>query len=264
MLWTNDDLTAATGRIQLSGEHAKLQALPVAFPIRRLEAELGHTPNASSCGSSPDASLAFHPEDAVVAAGPGNLVKDKAGKQHRISQIEGDLGQEDTPDSQARRFAVEHGVPPYIVPPDAVVSWTHKTTPRGIEVHLELDKTYSRCVEIWTVMWEKKMSGIIYRNGEFGDIRGVSAAAAFLKGVRVRASKFSCSSLDGSSTMTITAKPPMLPAFPVSVSTAYVLTRKGASLRWLPSSIESGRRSEDERIRRLSGVFAACQLASSA
>jgi hypothetical protein len=170
---------------------------------------------------------------------------------------------DDTPDSQARRFAVEHGVPPYIVPPDALVAWSQTQTDRGIEVHLELDKQRSRNVEIWTVTWEKHVSGVIYKHGEFGDIRGVSAAASFLKGVRVRASKFVCTSLDGASSMTITAKPPMLPSFPVSVSTAFVLTRKGAGLRWLPACTD-GRRSEDERIRRLSGVFAACQVASGA
>lgn len=175
--------------------------------------------------------------------------------------IDTDAMPEDIPDQRARKFAVNHGVPPYIVPPDSIVSWTHTNSARGIEVCLQLDKPYSRAVEIWTVSYATQVSGVIYRDGEFGDIRGVSAAAAFLKGVRVRASKFACTSLDGRSQMTITAKPPMLPSFPVSVSTAYVLTRKGASLRWMPATSEA-RRSEDERIRRLSAKF--CQMAASA
>lgn len=167
-------------------------------------------------------------------------------------------GDADSPDRSARKFAVEHGIPPYIVPPDRIIAWSHTHTSRGIEVQIQLDQVCTRTVEIWTVTWDTNMKGVINKNGEFGDIKGVHAAAAFLKGVRVRASKFACNALDGSGFMTITAKPPFGPSFPVSVSSVYVLTRVGAGLRWLPSKGDT-RRSEDERIRRLSSVFQACQ-----
>eukprot|EP00962_Isochrysis_galbana_P000394 scaffold107_cov106-Isochrysis_galbana.AAC.22 len=239
MLWTREDIPSAVSHLS-----------PTAGQV---DARLP---------SSATASLPTHARPAAVLGTLESSREQQQSDLRRINPLE-ELEAADKPDAQARRFAVEHGVPPYIVPPDSLVAWTQTQTDRGIEVHLELDKQRSRNVEIWTVTWEKHVSGIICKNGEFCDIRGVTAAAAFLKGVRVRALKFVCTSLDGASSMTITAKPPMLPSFPVSVSIAYVLTRKGAGLRWLPACTD-GRRSEDERIRRLSGVFAACQIASGA
>ena len=196
--------------------------------------------------------LAAASERAAAEAVPPSLAEPTAAESTEPMQQE---QEQESPDSAARRFAVEHGVPPYIVPADRIVAWSQRRTAKGLEVHLELDQPCSRTVEVWTVFWDTKMSGVITKRGEFCEIKGVTAAAAFLKGVKVKATKFACPTLAGDATMTISAKAPMMPAFPVPISAVYVLNSKGAQMRWLKSGGSSARASEEAALHRLSHRF---------
>ena len=113
------------------------------------------------------------------------------------------------------------GLPAYLLPPDPATTFTLKRDDeRGIvEAEVFLPRQYSRKIEIWSVVWGRRIRAVL-QNGRVLELSGVSAGANIFKGVKLRVGKISWNTKNGG--LDFLAVPPgFMPSFVVNLCSSH-------------------------------------------